>query len=64
MTTNHRARTRKSPPPRRRVLRKKIADALFIRHATARTQTRNILRMLGVTSRAAAVAYGLQHGLI
>jgi DNA-binding CsgD family transcriptional regulator len=41
-----------------------IAAALFISHATARTHTRNILAKLDVSSRAAAVAYGLHNGLI
>jgi DNA-binding NarL/FixJ family response regulator len=43
---------------------REIADTLYISHGTARTHIRNILLKLGVNSRAAAVAYGLQHGLI
>ena len=41
-----------------------IADSLFISRETARTHVRNILGKLGVSSRAAAVAYTLQHKLL
>jgi predicted ATPase/DNA-binding CsgD family transcriptional regulator len=41
-----------------------IADALFISRRTATTHVGNLLGKLGVGTRAAAVAYAYQHGII
>lgn len=43
---------------------REVAEALFISHATARTHVTNIFVKLGVETRAAAVGYAFQHGLL
>lgn len=43
---------------------REIAEALFIGHRTATTHVTNILAKFGVDTRAAAVTYAFQHGLL
>lgn len=43
---------------------REIADTLFISPRTVTTHVTNILNKLGVSSRSAAVAYGVRHGII
>jgi two-component system nitrate/nitrite response regulator NarL len=43
---------------------REIGEALFISPRTASTHVENILRKLGASSRAAAVAYALRNGLV
>jgi DNA-binding CsgD family transcriptional regulator len=42
---------------------KEIATALFVSRRTAASHVAGVFRKLGVTSRAAAAAYAVRHGL-
>ena len=42
---------------------REIAEALFISHRTVDNHMSNLMAKLGVTSRAAAIAFAHEHGL-